>query len=209
MMEEELLNVWRNSAHSNQIKVNLPLLVAELRHKMEKIDRQINSRDRREIIACLIGMMGFAYLAYDIPFMLTKMACLLTISWFGYVIYRLMHTSKDREPDASLSLYDQLEARKTYLRKQARLLDTVLYWYIIPPFFINALFLFGIGEPGVWDSPLAFLLPYEFLQKLSCLGFIVLMYTYITWMNRKASRKYFPPLISEIERTQQELRSSE
>ena len=205
MNEDELLQVWLNSSNKQQIKVNLPLLVAELRNKMEAIDRKIKARDQKEIVASILGMIAFLYLAYDIPFVWSKVACLLTVGWFGYVIYRLKATSQGKEPDAGLPLQAQLEARKLYLRNQARMLNKVLYWYVLPPFLINVIFFFGLGDPGVWDSPLATFLPEDLVSKFIVLGFIFVLYAYITWMNRKAARTYYPPLIAEIEQTQREL----
>ncbi len=206
MKDEELITIWKKSSDMNQIKVNMPLLVAELRHSKEVLDRKIGRRDQREIIACYIGAIGFALLAWHIPFFWTKVACVMVIGWFGYVIYRLKNTSKDSEPDSSLTLLEQLEQRKKYLQKQAKLLDSVLYWYILPPFIMNVIFVFGIGDPTSWDSWLASVMPETLRDKIMMLSFVFVLYSYILWTNRKAARTHYPPLIKDIERVQDELR---
>ncbi|MEL7144966.1 MAG: hypothetical protein AAFO69_01255 [Bacteroidota bacterium] len=209
MKEEELIQIWKNSIKMNQIKVNLPLLVSELRSKMEKFDSKIRQRDLREVMASVIGMVLFLSLAVYIPYLWSKIACILMVIWFGYVIYKLKSTSKTAQPNASLPLSEQLQARKEYLGRQMQLLLNVPYWYILPPFVINLIFFAGVGDPALWDSPLAAILPYETWEKVIVLLFLTALYTYVTWINLKAARTEFPPLIKQIERTRAELLKSE
>ena len=209
MREEELIRIWKKSSDMNQIKMNLPLLVAELRHKMENTDQRIGRRDRREIIACVIGIVAFSLIAWQIPFFWSKIACLLTIAWFAYVIYRLKSATRDQVPDSSLSLRDQLDQRKQFLQTQASMLNSVFYWYILPPFLINVMFVLGVGDRATWDSPFASFLPDTILAKVMSIGIALVLYAYITWTNRKAARTYYPPLIQEIEQVQEELQKQE
>ncbi|MTI38897.1 hypothetical protein [Fulvivirga lutimaris] len=209
MREEELIKIWKKSSDMSHITLNMPLLVTELRNRMESLDGKIGRRDRREIIASVVGMIGFAVIAFIIPYFWTKVSCLLTIVWFAYVIYRLKSASKDKLPDTSLSLFDQLSQRKQYLMKQAKLLNSVFYWYILPPFITNIMFVFGVGQTDTWDSPLSSVLPYLLSEKLTMLSLIAAFYAYITWMNRQAARSNYAPLIREIERVQEGLTRSE
>ena len=209
MKEEDLIQIWQNSTNMNQIKLNLPLLISELRNKMEAVDRKIRQRDQREVIASVIGIVGFMALAAYIPFLWSKVACVMMAIWFGYVIYRLKSTSKASQPDAALPLSEQLQERKQYLYRQMRLLENVPYWYIIPPFIINVIFFLGAGDPASWDSPIAFVLPSAWYEKVIVLLFLGVFYTFVTWMNLKAARTEFPPLIEEVERTREQLLKSE
>lgn len=205
MIDHELKNIWDKSSQKERVKLDITKLLIELKNEMNNFDRKIKRRDRREIIACFIGMVGFGIMTIYIPFIVTKIACILTIGWFGYVIHRLRNVSRQAEPDVTLSFRDQLNQRKQYLQKQADLLRSVLYWYILPPFIINAIFLFGIGDLSTWDSFFAEILPATFAEKLACLGFAGAIYAYILWMNRKAAKVNIQPLIDDIEKIQAQL----
>ncbi len=206
MIEQELKAIWHKSSQIERIELDLTTLLIELKNKMDTTDRRIRRRDRREIIACYIGMLPFAFMAWEIPYPISKLACLLTIGWFAYVIYRLKKAGRNKEPDLSLPFKEQLESRKNYLKGQAQLLNSVLYWYVLPPFLINVLFFAGIGEPSDynWTSFLAEWLPDGLRDKIVSLSFVAVFYAYIVWTNRKAARTYYPPLIRDIERIQEE-----
>ncbi|HAA14672.1 MAG TPA: hypothetical protein DCE41_24495 [Cytophagales bacterium] len=199
MKEDELLEIWGQSGQRGILKVDTDRLGNELEAKTMEMDRKIKLRDRREVVASYLGMVGFGAMAWYFPWPLTQVACLIAIGWFAYVVYRLRSTRKQGEPDVSLPFREQLQARLAYVRQQARLLRTVFYWYVLPPYLMNVLFFLGIGDPTTWDSPVAGLLPDSLVDKMVILVFLAAFYGYIVWMNHKAARTYYDPVIAEME----------
>jgi hypothetical protein len=208
MLEEELKEIWRGSSRADQVKFDLSKLLIELNATMKQVEKNIRARDRRETVASLIGIPIFGYFAYAIPFPVTKIACILAIAIFCYIIYKLRSVRKQMPvPNMSLSFREQLAHQKEYMIKQKKLLDQVLYWYVLPPYLMNIVFIFGLGDPEAynWSSNLIAYLPIAFIEKIRIIIFLTIFYGWIVWLNRRAARKAFPPVIAEIERVQQQL----
>ncbi len=212
MLEQELKQIWKNSSQIEKIKFDLSRLMMDLNSKLTSFESKIKNRDRREIGASIFGMVAFALLAFIVPFVLTKLACLLAIVWFVYVIYRLKQVKQHKKNiDVSESYLSQLKSQKTYLKQEAQLLNNVLYWYVLPPFLMNVLFVMGLGSPADLTESSRFLdfLPFEFYEKLRFLLLIAVFSVFVVWMNKRAVKKNFIPLIAKIERLEAELENEE
>jgi hypothetical protein len=207
MEEQELRKLWQESSNAKKINVDLNQLTMNLKIKVNQMDKRIKNRDTKEIAGCIIGIIFHVYLMIDLPYILPKIACMILVLWFGYVIFRLKQTSKTDDPDFLIPFKDQLKFKKTYLIKQMRLLDSVLYWYILPPFIANILFFFGLGMPEVivWDSPFSDLFDFSLRAKIGATLFVALLYAYIYSQNKKAAKINYAPLIKEIDRLEKEL----
>jgi len=209
MLEEELRNIWKNAPETEKIKFDLSRLLIELNNKMNHIEKAIIARDRREIIASVIGIFCFSYFAYEIPFPITKVACIIGVFIFVYVIYRLRSVRKKSSPDdfMSLSFREQLQQQKNFMIQQKDLLNSVLYWYVLPPFLMNILFIIGIGDPAAynWEPLLLDLFPIEPQEKIRMIIILTVFYSYVVWLNRRAARIRYQPMIEDIERAQQQL----
>jgi len=203
MIEQELKKVW-NSSNDEKIKLDMSRLIIDINRSIHLMKTRVYHRDRREIIGCIAGIFGFTVMALTIPFPVTQVACILTIIWFAYVIYRLKSIKPLNQPDASLPFTDQLESRKVYLKKQAKLLDSVLYWYVLPHFIFNIIFIMGLGDP-VSSSLLTDLLPTELREKVISIAVLAIFYGYIFWLNRRAVKENWEPLIRNVEKVQQQL----
>lgn len=207
MIEQELKNIWQAGGRSEEIRLELTRLVLELQQNMADTERRVKARNVAETAAAIGGMGLFGYFAWAIPFPLTQIACLIAIAWFAYVIYRLQRAAQLASPGAATSFRDQLERQQQYLQKQARLLDTVLYWYILPPFVTNVLFVFGLGDPAAanWDPGWLQWLPFAGWEKVVYLLLIAVFFGYVVWLNRRAVRKEFRPLIAQVMETRRQL----
>ncbi len=208
MLEKELKDIWRNSSQAEQIKFDLSKLMIELNAKLHHIEKAIHKRDWIETAASSVGIIFFSYLAYEIPFLLSKTACLFGVFWFGYVIYRLWNVKKNGKSDFSQSFKEVLKSEKDHLLKQAHLLNTVLYWYVLPPFLLNTLFVIGLGDPAVysWSNFLTdLLLPFSTMEKVGILVGLSFFYAFIVWMNKRAVKKEIDPLVAEIDKVQKQM----
>jgi len=209
MLEQELKNIWKNSSKTEQIKFETSRLMIDLNRKINRFEKTIRYRDMREIAASILGIFLFGYFVYEIPFLLTKIASFFTVIWFAYVIYKFRAAKKHKlSANLSLSFREQLEHQKENTIQQAKLLDTVLYWYLIPPFILNVIFVIGLESPADynWSNTIANqLLPLAITYKIAYLIFIAVLYAGILWLNKRAVKKGINPVIKEIENVLQQL----
>ena len=209
MLDQELKNIWLNSAPEEQVKFNFSRLMIDLNNKMKNMDSAIKKRDFRETAAALLGVFAFSYLAWEVPFVISKLACALIILWSFYVIYKLRSVRQSTAHERyDHSFRDQLSRQKQQLKAQAQMLNSVLYWYVLPPFLLNVLFLVGLGDPGAyeWSTFLQDILPFELNEKLSFILVASLFYAFVVWLNRRAVRKELEPVIAEIQQLEQQLK---
>ena len=78
------------------------------------------------------------------------------------------------------------------MSQQARLLDTIAYWYSIPPFIINILFLMGLGNPAEygWSNRMSEkVLPLSPNIKIFTLVGLAIFYGFTIWINKRAVKK--------------------
>ncbi|MEQ8472061.1 MAG: hypothetical protein RIC35_12795 [Marinoscillum sp.] len=207
MNEQDIRTIWKGASHEDLVKLDLSLLMMEMKSKIKSIEKRIKNRDTVEITASVLGMGLFGYLGFEIPFPMTKIACGIAIIWFGYVIYRLKSAQKNMEPDHTLPYVDKLKAQKEFMQVQAKMLNNVLYWYVLPPFIMNILFLYGLVNPADynWDPGFLSGLPYDTSGKLICIVGIALFNIYVVWLNRRAVKKDINPVIVQIESLEAQL----
>lgn len=210
MLEQELKDIWNNSSQPEQISIETKQLTEELNTKINSIQKKIRNRDIREISASIFGILLFAYLLFEIPFPITKVACGLAIAWFGFVILKFRKSKiQNNKTDFSLSLSEQLNHQKYMIAQQAKLLDSALYWYAIPPFIMNFIFILGLENPTDynWTNSIAeSLLPLTSnLKTITIIG-LALFYTFTFWVNKRALNKDVNPMIKSIEKMQEQIK---
>ena len=202
MLEEELKNIWNKSSQTENICIDTSLLINELNAKVSRIQKVIKIRDIREISASIIGILIFIYFLYEIPFPITKLACVLSIIWFGYVIFKLRKSKIQHITGyLDLSVKGQLEYQGEAIQHQTDLLNSAAYWYAIPPFIINSIFLFGLGNPADynWINSLAEnMLPLTINSKIITVIGLIFFYAFIIWINKKAVTKDLKPILEKI-----------
>jgi len=211
MIEQELKEIWRSSSQAARIKFEQSRLLIALEGKMTRMEKTIRKRDLVETTTALLMIPVFGYFAYEIPFMVSKIGCILSMIWFGYVIFKLRDVKKHKLPvDLSLSFREQLENQKAYFLQEAKLIDDVFYWYLLPPFVAHAIVILGLGDPTRygWSNPMVNeILPISLTYKVAYLAFAAVLYAGILWINKRTVRNVYQPLIKEIEKVQQQLQS--
>lgn len=211
MLKQELKDIWKNSSQSGQISFETQQLTEELSTKIKSIQKKIRSRDIREISASIIGILIFGYLLFEIPFPVTKVACGLAIAWFVFVIVKFRKSNlQNTKTDFSLTIAEQLNNQKTMMLQQSNLLDSALYWYAIPPFIMNFIFILGLENPidYNWTNSVAeSLLPLTFNFKIVTLIGLALFYAFTYWINKRALNKVVKPTLESIEKMQQQIKN--
>lgn len=211
MLEQELKDIWNNSSQSGQISIETKQLTEELSTKIKSIQKKIRSRDIREISASIIGILIFGYLLFEIPFPVTKVACSLAIAWFVFVIVKFRKSKlQNTKTDFSLTIAEQLNNQKTRMLQQSNLLDSALYWYAIPPFIMNFIFILGLENPidYNWTNSVAeSLLPLTSNFKIVILIGLALFYAFTYWIHKRALNKDVKPTLESIEKMQQQIKN--
>lgn len=201
-----------NASQLESIQVDLSRLVIDLKKKLDHIEKVIRNRDLREIIAAFLGIPMFTYFAFEIPFLVTQLASILTVLWSVYVIYKFRKLQKSRKnEDLTQPFKIQLENQKVNILAQHRFLDTVLYWYAGPPFLLNTLFILGLGQAESLSNPSWLIghLPLNMNEKIPLIIGLACFYAFVVWLNKRAVRNTLNPLIAEIERIQQQLETED
>ena len=210
MLEQELKNIWNNSSQTAQISIETNQLIIELSSKVNDMQKKIRIRDIREISASVIGIIIFSYLLYEIPFPVTKIACAFSIIWFVFVIYKFRKSKKqNRTNNLSLSMTDQLAQQEVIMQQQAVLLGSSAYWYSIPPFIINFIFIVGLKDPFDfhWTNSIAeSILPLTVNLKTGTLIGLAFFYAFIIWINKRVVTKDINPLLKNIKTMQQQIK---
>ncbi len=211
MLDKELRDIWNNSSQTARISIETAQLIKDLNARVSSIQRVIRKRDIREVSASAVGMLIFMYLLYEIPFPTTKIACSLSIIWFAFVIFKFRKSKMQRiTSHLDLSVEGQLSDQKAALQHQANLLDSIAYWYAIPPFIINCVFLLGLGNPADynWTNSLAkSILPLTVNLKIITTIGLAFFYVFIIWINKRALNKDVKPIIDSINKMQQQINS--
>ncbi|WP_026452177.1 hypothetical protein [Aequorivita capsosiphonis] len=210
MLEKELKDIWNNSSQTAQISIETNLLIEELNTRINGMQKKIRKRDIREIAASIFGILIFGFLLYEIPFPITKVACGLAILWFVFVIQKFKKSkTQNIKTDFSLPLTEQLNHQKRMIAQQANLLDTALYWYAIPPFIMNFIFILGLENPVDynWTNSIAeSILPLTSnLKTITIIG-LALFYAFTFWVNKRALNKDVNPMIKSIETMQKQIK---
>jgi len=204
MLEQELKDIWNNSSQTGQISIETNKLVEELNTKVIRIQKKIRIRDNTEISASAIGILIFGYLLNEIPFPITKVACALAIIWFVFIIFKFRKSKiQNTKSYFHLSLMKQLKQQKAAMQQQADLLDSATYWYAIPPFIMNFIFILGLGNPSDYNWVNSFaenILPLSVNLKTVTIIGLALFYAYAIWINKRAASKDVKPIIEKIER---------
>lgn len=210
MIEQDLKNIWNKSAHSEHISIQTSRLIEELNAKMNTVQKSIRIRDLREISASVIGIIIFSFLLFEIPFPITRLSCILSILWFAYVIYKSLKSKKQNTiSNWSLSITEQLERQKTAMQEQVDFLDSAAYWYAIPSFVTNIVFILGLGNPDDYDwvnSIAENILPLTINAKIITLFGLSVFYSLIIWINKRAAAQDIKPLIGHIETLENQLK---
>lgn len=205
MEEQELKNIWKSSSQVEHVIVDMMQLIKDFKVDMEHREHIVRRRDRREIIAAIIGILAFGYSFYAYPYYISRSGCILGTISMIYIIYKLHNNRKSKfTKKLFLSIQDQLKKQRQFMLNQAKLLSTVLYWAMIPLYTANLLIFWGASKS---ELPLTLIEQLFFKWEIKLIISLVLaaFFGYIAWMNKKAAKVNWRPLIKKIDRILSEL----
>lgn len=186
-MKDDLQNIWQG-AYETAVHIKDPkTFLAEMDEKFVDFNRKIKARDTREITVAVIMSLLLGYGLFVYKPLLTKIALLVGILYCLMVISFLLSVKWQRPLKLTLNTKEFLLAYKRYLLKERRLINNVLFWYLLPP--ATAIGLFFVGQGASW------------MVLLIMGSFVFVIYGYIYRINKRSVRKDFDPLINEIDET--------
>lgn len=187
MIESELVKIWQSSPNQERAKFEKSLLMIDVQATLDHIHKKIKSRDLMEQAAVLVCIPIFTYYAYTIPFTLTKITSVLIILWGVYMVIRLRNAKKNKPGAFTETYLEYLYKTREYLNVQKRLIDSVLYWYILPVAILVFLFTLGPGIAGRLPT----------IIKMG-IGNVALAVT-IYYLNKRAVQKELIPRLEKID----------
>jgi hypothetical protein len=134
MSRDQLCDLWHGESPSPIEKEGEEMLSMVI-ERTRSFDRRIAVRNAIECVAAL-GVVGiFAWFAWRAPSLLERAGNAMVAAsglWIAYYILRFGSGPRRLDPGVSLNAYNQL-LRANY-EQQIRLLRTVKYWYLLPPY---------------------------------------------------------------------------
>jgi hypothetical protein len=198
MIEDELVRIWQSSPNQERVKFEKSRLMIEVQSSMDHFHKQVKYRDLREQIAVIIVIPFFAYAAYSIPHLLTKLASVLIIGWAVYVFFRLRNAKKHKPGAFTETYIEYLYKTRAYLQIQKQLMDSVVYWYILPGMLLVILFLMGfIGIPGKARG----------IMKVSIANALLAVVTY--FLNKRSVKRQIMPRLEKVDQLIKVMEKSE
>lgn len=182
-LPDDLRNLWRN-----QPLENIATALEDLRARASRFERRISRRNRREYVGGLIGVAAYAYYIWLFPNPLMRIGSAMIIAGVLFVLWRIhRHGRADALPQ-DLGLSASLEFHRRQLVRQRDLLRTVVWWYLSP--LMPGLLLFITGMFGARGFR---------LRQLPFGGFIVGVFVFIWWINKRAAER-LDRQIAELDR---------
>ncbi|MGZ7077012.1 MAG: hypothetical protein ACXVJL_13525, partial [Candidatus Angelobacter sp.] len=135
----DMKNVWRN-----QPVASVPISLAELQQKAEKLEQQIRRRNLREYAGSLIAMAIFGYYIWRFPGPMVRFGCVLVIAGVLVVLYQLHKRGAARIVPAGMAFRTCLDFHRRELERQRDLSRSVWTWYLLPFVPGMAIFLLGL-----------------------------------------------------------------
>ncbi|SMG35512.1 hypothetical protein SAMN05661096_02351 [Marivirga sericea] len=213
MNDQNLINIWKGSSRNIQLNLNYDDLANELKRKANQLDKSIRKRNQLEIGLAILLLPIALYLFFEVPYYLFKSGVLLMAVWFLYVIYKLKKTrGLKTDFGTNATLKHQLNKQKRYVEEEVKLLKSVLYWYLLPPYTGLLLMISSayFHRDVQWENSfLRGLLSENIYGHLVYIIFLTALYFYIYKLNMKAIAKDLMPVVHDIEKIERELETSE
>jgi H+/gluconate symporter-like permease len=197
MKLDDLKQDWQETIRPPSTENNLTEVIAMLEKETTKIDKEIKRRDILEIsIAMLLipvwiyGLFTSAGTLQTLGYIVALVACL-------YIPYRLVNAKKVFSPkDTSINAF--LESEKQKVMQQKKLLESIVSWYIAP--LATAIVLITLGSTVDATG-----LPHLNDFLIQYYGLLALLIVGVYFLNKRAAKKKFGPLLENIEQRLSEL----
>ncbi len=176
MKDEDLKSLWKKNNPEEQLIFDHLKLSEIMEQKVQKFEKDIQRRNLREILAALVIIVFFTYQLFSTINPGVKIGSGLLVMAGILIIIKLVMT-RNSKPTISFqaSVKEHLEQTKTYLMNEKKLLDSVMFWYILPLMIPLAIITYSN--------------PYHFIIKMAYVIFIIGVSVFVYLWNRKAGKE--------------------
>lgn len=185
MNDKDFESIWRSSMGPDLVNIDQHSFLHDLTSKMNKIDRTIKKRNIREKVIAVLMIIAFCSIAYIIPYTLTKIASLLMVPYYLLYMYKIDRVRNHKSCEVSQPPKQFLLNQREYIRKEKNLLDTVLYWAILPLLPILVLFYSGF--------------PMDYQSYLWSAGITLAILLVVYGANKYTAKNTFAPLLNNLD----------
>ncbi|TYP95168.1 hypothetical protein LX73_0464 [Fodinibius salinus] len=185
---DELKKVWKNEQPDPQWEYSRAELLMLLNNKVISFEKEVQSRDKLEILACIIVVIFFGVTFFLTSSIWQRTGSAILVVAAGFICYRLYATSKrsaDKDHSKDQTMADYLKAELEFVKRQKQLLNNIFWWYILP--LTIGLLCFAAGFQ---ISP---------VYKYGYMGVVLLIGAIVWKLNRNTAAQRFDPLLTEIE----------
>jgi len=197
MKLDDLKQDWQQTVKAPPLTADFKEVISVLEKETSKIDKEIKRRDILEISIAMLLIPVWVFGLVNSVSLIQTLGCWFAIATSLFVSYKLLRAKRVEAPrDASVKAF--LETEKQKVQQQKQLLESIVWWYIAPITLSIVLITLGAnvdssGMPQITD----FILKYYGALALLVVGGYLL--------NKRAARKKFGPLLTNIEQRLAEL----
>jgi len=188
MIDDVLVKIWQSSPNQERVKFEKSRLILDVQASLDNVHKAVKYRDLLDIVSAGLVIPAFAFYVFFVPFTLSKIASGCIAFWGVYVIIRIRRAKKNKTSSFTGTYLEYLHKSRAFLIDQKELMDTVLYWAIIPMVILISMFLIGFWErPGPVIN-----------RVIALCGNVVLgMVIYV--MNKWAIKKQIMPRLEKVD----------
>jgi hypothetical protein len=187
MEDQELQNLWKQASPKESIQIESSTLTSSLDANLRRFNKEISKRNLRETLGGLFVLITFSAIAYLVPGLLAKTGSALCAAYGLMIIFVVNKMKAHKEEDYALTLKEYLLSQRVHLLKERKLLNTVLYWYILPPTIAVLLFFAGLHLPN--------------LAFISFSLLVAGINTGILFINKNTIKKTVDPLLLQLNKS--------
>jgi hypothetical protein len=159
-------------------------ILALVKSRAARFERQVRRRDWREMIAALVGAVLIAPIAVHSG-LVTRVGVLIVIAGLVLIVVKLrLARPMNNAPRLDAPVSAVLQAERVRVDAQIRLLQTVLWWYVAPIAIGSVMIVAGTAGAA----------PFTFWYAVG----VALMSCGVVWLNSRAVRRALRPLRDEL-----------
>lgn len=183
---DDVRKSWQSEFNRPVAAAELEQLFATVQQRYCRLEKNIHSRDLREILAALFVAAVFAALWPIVrSSLIGKLGIVVIIVSAAVVIWVLHVAGKPNEAPLATSVLESSRQRLAWLDRQIRLLRSIIWWYVAPLELGGLLFGWGLTE----GTPLAF-------WPIAVVFLVVAVAA--VWLNRRAVRVELLPVRQQV-----------
>jgi len=188
MNDSELKRLWQSQNIVDKQSVGSEQLTEGVRKRMKKLDRALFWRDGRELAACALVIWWFGERRIPNESTLTFVGRVIVVASCLVIAGVLLYGRRGAKSGSSaVSVRESLLRESSKVERQIRMLNSVVWWYLLP--LLSGCVLYHWGA----DPSLAGDVVYLFV--------CVVIGGVIAWVNRFAVKRTLTPIRTELQRT--------